>query len=107
MKSGTVSNIIMRVYIMEGMYSVAVGQILAKWCQVVCGHRHPVSTLSISDVLRLEDHAVHVATPLLVSVTMTGHSPTVRYIKTRGTVGNTVVHMHPVSDNPKPHTEKS
>jgi len=26
---------------------------------------------------------------------MTVHSPTVRDIKTRGTVGNTVVHMHP------------
>jgi len=65
---------------MEGMYSVALGQILAKCCQVVCGHRHPVQ-------------------PLLVSVTMTVHSPTVRDIKTRGTVGNTVVHMHPVSDN--------
>jgi len=53
------------------------------------------STLSISDALRLEDHAVHVATPLLVCVTMAVHSPTVRDIKTRGTVGNTVVHMHP------------
>jgi len=31
---------------------------------------------------------------------MTVHSPTVRDIKTRGTVGNTVVHMHPVLDNP-------
>ena len=27
---------------MEGMYSVALGQILAKWYQVVCGDRHPV-----------------------------------------------------------------
>jgi len=27
---------------MEGMYSVALGQILAKCCQGVCGHRHPV-----------------------------------------------------------------
>jgi len=30
---------------------------------------------------------------------MTVHSPTVRDIITRGTVGNAVVHMHPVSDN--------
>ena len=30
---------------------------------------------------------------------LTVHSPTVRDIKTRGTVENTVVHMHPVSDN--------
>ena len=50
------------------------------------------STLSISDGLRSEDR-------LLVSVTMTVPSPTVRDIKTRGTVGNTVVHMHPVSGN--------
>ena len=40
-----------------------------------------------------------------MSVTMTVHSPTVRDIKTRGTVGNTVVHMDPVSDNTKPYTE--
>jgi len=38
------------------------------------------STLSISNALGLEDHAVHVATPLLVSETMTVHSPTVRDI---------------------------
>jgi len=30
------------VYIMEGMYSVALGQILAKCCKVVCGHCHTV-----------------------------------------------------------------
>jgi len=42
MKSSAVSNIIMRVYIMEGMYSVALGQILAKCCQVVCGDHYPV-----------------------------------------------------------------
>ena len=35
----------------------------------------------------------------MLTVTKTVHSPTVKDIKTRGTVGNTVVRMHPVSDN--------
>ena len=65
----------------------------------MCHSRPQYGTLSISDALRYEDHAVHVSTPLLVCVTMTVHSPTVRDIKTRGTVGNTVVHMHLVPHN--------
>jgi len=37
---------------MEGAYSVALGQILAKCCQVVCGPRHPVQNSPLD--LRLE-----------------------------------------------------